>query len=64
MYVANMEIGKSRIAHFSVLYNKYKDSVSIDPIREPLNVLLIAPSNERSNAINKIIVKKSEKIEE
>jgi len=28
-----------------VLYNKYKDSVSIDPIREPLNVLLIAPGN-------------------
>lgn len=58
-----MEIGKSRIAHFLILYNKYKDSVNIEPIREPLNMLLIAPGNESSNVINKIIVKKSENIE-
>ena len=58
-----MEIGKSRIAHFLILYSKYKDSVNIEPIRDPLNMLLIAPGNESSNVINKIIVKKSENIE-
>lgn len=53
---------KARIAHFSLLLNKYKDGVEIGHVREQLRVLLIAPGNERSNSLNKVIVRKTVEI--
>lgn len=62
-YVNNITIGKARIAHFSLLLNRHRDSVAIQPIHDQLRMLLLAPGNDRSNAINKILVKKTEAIE-
>lgn len=55
-----ISIAKARLAFLSILNNKYKDSVDIKDIERELNILMIAPSNDKSNVINKILVVKSE----
>lgn len=57
--INNIFIAKARITQFSILLNKHKDTVSIEPIEKELRILLVAPGNEKSNIINKILVKKS-----
>jgi hypothetical protein len=57
--INNICIAKARKTHFSILLNKYKDSISIDSVEKELRILLIAPGNEKSNIINKILVKKT-----
>lgn len=64
LYTVNIQIGKSRIAHFSLLNNLYKDSVDIQPFIPQFEILMIAPGNDKSNTINKIMVKRSKKISE
>lgn len=57
--VNNIFIARARLAHFSILLNKYKDTVGISEIEKELRVLLVAPGNEKSSLINKILVKKT-----
>ncbi len=56
-------VSKARIAHFSLLLNRYKDTVSIISIFDQLKILLIAPGNEKSNVAIKILVKKSKNLQ-
>lgn len=52
-------IGKATVMHYSLLNNKYRDSVNIEDIKNQMSILVIAPGNDRSNAINKMLVKKT-----
>lgn len=61
-YMNCIMIGKARIAHFSILLNQYRDSVDITHVKPQIEVLLAAPGNDKSNTINKILVKKSKNI--
>lgn len=56
----NIAISKARVAHFSILFNKYRDVVNINDISNQLRILVVAPGNDKSNSVNKILVKKTE----
>lgn len=58
-YLNNIMIGKATVTHFSILLNKYRDSISIEDLKNQLSILVIAPGNDQSNSINKVLVKKS-----
>jgi hypothetical protein len=56
----NVAISKARVAHFSILFNKYRDSVSLNDITSQLRILAIAPGNDKSSSVNKLLVKKAD----
>lgn len=60
----NIYIARTRLMHLSILMNRYKDSVEVEQIGKELRVVLMAPGNDKSNTINKILVKKSKNVNE
>jgi uncharacterized protein (DUF1015 family) len=59
----NNYVSKSRIFHFSLLHNQYRDSVDISAIQKELLMLLIAPGHIKNHSIYKIMLNKSDQKE-